>query len=70
MTSEEGDLELARAWLDLMQRNHCDYTLTFRRLCDAAENTTADAADAGADAAMRALCDRPDDFDEWAVRWR
>jgi uncharacterized protein YdiU (UPF0061 family) len=70
MTSEQGDLELARAWLDLMQRNHCDYTLTFRRLCAAAENTPADAANGGADSAMRALCDRPREFDEWAVRWR
>ncbi len=70
ITSEAGDLELARAWLDLMQRNHCDYTLTFRRLCVAAESTTADVANGGADAAMRALCDRPGDFDEWAVRWR
>jgi uncharacterized protein YdiU (UPF0061 family) len=70
MTSEQGDLDLARAWLDLMERNHCDYTLTFRRLCAAAENTAAGAANGGADAAMRALCDRPDDFDEWAVRWR
>jgi serine/tyrosine/threonine adenylyltransferase len=70
MTSEQGDLELARAWLDLMQRNHCDYTLTFRRLCAAAESRGADAADGEADAAMRALCGRPDDFDEWAVRWR
>lgn len=69
LTSEQGDLDLARAWLDVMQRNHCDYTLTFRRLCSAAENM-ADDADSGADAAIRALGDRPDIFDEWAVRWR
>jgi uncharacterized protein YdiU (UPF0061 family) len=70
MTSEQGDLELVRAWLELMQRNHCDFTLTFRRLCAAAENMAADAANADADADMRALCDRPGDFDEWAVGWR
>ena len=69
LTSEQGDLDLARAWLDVMQRNQCDYTLTFRRLCSAADDMAGDAG-SGADAAIRALCDRPDIFDEWAVRWR
>jgi serine/tyrosine/threonine adenylyltransferase len=63
LTHEQEDLELVRAWLDLMQRNHCDYTLTFRRLCAAAQSTAADAA-------IRASCEQPSDFDEWAMRWR
>jgi uncharacterized protein YdiU (UPF0061 family) len=42
-TSEEGDPALVKTLLDLMQRAGADYTVTFRRLCDAAEG--------GADAA-------------------
>jgi len=42
-TSEEGDPALVNTLLDLMQRAGADYTVTFRRLCDAAEG--------GADAA-------------------
>jgi serine/tyrosine/threonine adenylyltransferase len=38
LTPLEGDLELVQAWLDTMRRNDCDYTLTFRRLCDAADS--------------------------------
>jgi uncharacterized protein YdiU (UPF0061 family) len=62
-TEEPGDLELSRAWLDLMHRNQCDYTLAFRRLCDAADG---DPARGGADAKLRALFARPGEFDEWA----
>jgi len=62
-TCDEGDLELVHAWLDLLHRNQCDYTLTFRRLCDAAEG-------ADADAHVRTLFLRPGDFDEWAAKWR
>jgi uncharacterized protein YdiU (UPF0061 family) len=48
VTSEDGDSALVNALLDLMQRAGADYTVTFRRLCDAAE---ADAhADTGAHA--------------------
>ena len=36
LTSEQGDPALVGALLDLMQRAGADYTLTFRRLCDAA----------------------------------
>jgi uncharacterized protein YdiU (UPF0061 family) len=69
-TEEPADLELSRAWLDAMHRNQCDYTLTFRRLCDAANE---DPARGGADAELRALFARPAEFDEWArglrTRW-
>ena len=35
VTSEEGDAALVGELLDLMQRAGADYTLAFRRLCDA-----------------------------------
>ena len=47
-SNEEGDLELAQALLRAMHENAADFTLTFRRLCDAA-------ADEEADANVRAL---------------
>ena len=34
---EPGDSALMQAWLEPMHRNECDYTLTFRRLCEAAD---------------------------------
>jgi uncharacterized protein YdiU (UPF0061 family) len=39
---EEGDTALVRALLELMQTNHADFTLTFRRLCAAAESAVAE----------------------------
>jgi uncharacterized protein YdiU (UPF0061 family) len=69
-SEEPGDLELSRAWLDLMHRNQCDYTVAFRRLCDAANG---DSVSGGADAELRALFARPGEFDDWAqglrTRW-
>jgi uncharacterized protein YdiU (UPF0061 family) len=69
-TEEAGDLELSRNWLDVMHRNECDYTLAFRRLCDAANG---DRARGGNDPQLRALFARPGEFDEWAqglrMRW-
>ena len=62
-TSEDGDAVLADDLLDAMHRNQADFTLTFRGLCDAAER---EAADAG----VRNLFANPQDFDEWASRWR
>ncbi len=46
-----------------MARNGADFTLTFRRLCDAA-------ASSDGDAAVRSLFDLPSAFDDWAARWR
>jgi len=62
-TEAQADTALVAALLEAMQRNHADFTLTFRRLCDAVE-ATAD------DGQARASFDNPRDFDEWAVRWR
>jgi serine/tyrosine/threonine adenylyltransferase len=46
-----------------MHENAADFTLTFRRLCDAA-------ADEKADADLRALFANPAAYDSWASRWR
>jgi uncharacterized protein YdiU (UPF0061 family) len=47
-----------------MEEHKADFTLTFRRLCDAAT------ADAQHDGPLRALFDKPSAFDGWAKRWR
>jgi len=61
-TEESGDPELIRGWLELLHRNQCDYTVSFRRLCDAAH--------ADREAALRASFARPPEYDEWAAGWR
>jgi uncharacterized protein YdiU (UPF0061 family) len=61
--NEEGDLELAHGLLRAMHENAADFTLTFRRLCDAA-------ADEKADANVRALFANPAAYDSWVARWR
>ncbi len=60
-TEQEGDLKLAQDLLERMAANQADFTLTFRRLCDAA---------LGQDAEVRALFADAAAFDEWAVKWR
>jgi uncharacterized protein YdiU (UPF0061 family) len=62
-SNEEGDLDLAHALLRAMRENAADFTLTFRRLCDAA-------ADEKADANVRALFANPAAYDSWVARWR
>lgn len=59
----DGDRVLALDLLGAMAANHADFTLTFRRLCDAA-------ADPAGDAGVRALFADPAAFDAWAARWR
>ena len=58
-----GDLSLAHDLLERMASNGADFTLTFRRLCDAAANSDADVA-------IRGLFANAHAFDEWAARWR
>ena len=53
---EEGDLDLVRELLRAMHENASDFTLTFRRLCDAA-------ADEKADANVRGLFADPGAYD-------
>lgn len=63
-TEEEGDAALAQDLLNAMTGGLADFTLTFRRLGDAA-------ADPAADAEVRSLFgDKPQAFDAWVPRWR
>ena len=62
MASEEADA-LAEDLLQRMAVNHADFTLTFRRLCDAAASPEDDAG-------VRALFADPAAYDSWAVQWR
>ena len=63
LQAEPGDMLLAKDLLDRMAANSADFTLTFRRLCDAA-------GDADRDEDLRRHFDDPGAFDEWAKRWR
>ena len=60
---QPDDRKLAQDLLDCMTRNHADYTLTFRRLCDAA-------AAPDQDQSLRSLFENPADLDPWLERWR
>ncbi|MBP6014834.1 MAG: YdiU family protein [Alphaproteobacteria bacterium] len=60
---EPGDASLIQELLNAMHEGNADYTLTFRRLCDAA-------LDARADEDVRALFANPTTFDTWAANWR
>ena len=62
-TARDGDEALAQDLLDAMAKNKADFTLTFRRLSDAA-------LDPGDDAEVRRLFADPAAFDDWALRWR
>jgi uncharacterized protein YdiU (UPF0061 family) len=59
----DGDQALAQDLLDAMARNQADFTLTFRRLSEAAQDPVEDAG-------VRQLFADPAAYDEWAVRWR
>ncbi|HEY0023997.1 MAG TPA: YdiU family protein [Longimicrobium sp.] len=62
-TEREGDAALAEDLLTAMAANLADFTLTFRRLSEAA-------ADEAADAEVRSLFNDPAAYDAWAPRWR
>ena len=62
-TERQGDVELAMDLLQRMADNHADFTLTFRRLSDAA-------AALDGDRGVRTLFAVPDAYDSWAARWR
>jgi serine/tyrosine/threonine adenylyltransferase len=62
-TARDDDPALAQDLLDAMARNQADFTLTFRRLSDAA-------LDPGGDAEVRRLFAEPTAYDEWSARWR
>ena len=63
LTPQPTDFVLAQDLLDRMAANSADFTLTFRRLCNAAEG-------AEHDDRVHALFADPAAFDEWAGRWR
>jgi len=62
-TEREDDQVLAQALLDAMAKGNADFTLTFRRLSDAASDGTFDHE-------VRQLFEEPAGFDEWAAQWR
>ncbi len=62
-TEREGDEALAEDLLARMSANHADFTLTFRRLCEAA-------AEPGKDAEVRMLFADSAAYDAWAASWR
>nr|WP_319005505.1 YdiU family protein [Pararhizobium sp. YC-54] len=60
---EDGDLDLVQGLLSAMHRNEADFTLTFRRLCDAAESSANDGP-------LRELFGNAADIDTWLLAWR
>src|ERR1039458_9969783 len=62
-TEREGDAALAEDLLQRMEANHADFTLTFRKLCDAA-------AGPDGDAGVRTLFADAGAYDGWAAGWR
>jgi serine/tyrosine/threonine adenylyltransferase len=62
-TEREGDAALVQDLLTRMAANQADFTLTFRRLCDAAAGPEGDEG-------VRALFADPAAYDSWAAGWR
>ena len=62
-TERDEDLALAEDLLERMATNRADFTLTFRRLCDAAAGVEGDIP-------VRELFVVPRAYDEWASQWR
>ena len=58
---DDGDRALADAWLLLLQQQQVDFTLAWRRLCDAAGGDTQ---------ALRALFPDAAPLDAWLAQWR
>lgn len=65
-TAREDDPELASDLLKAMAENGADFTLTFRRLCDAVPGSGGGPA---AVEAVRSLFIDPTAYDRWAERW-
>ncbi len=63
VVERESDAALAENLLRCMAANRADFTLTFRRLCDAAAGPEGDAG-------VRTLFADPRAYDGWAVEWR
>jgi len=63
LNEAEGDADLAEDLLARMAANRADFTLTFRRLCDAAAGPEGDEG-------VRVLFADPGAYDAWAAGWR
>ncbi|MEC5293096.1 MULTISPECIES: protein adenylyltransferase SelO [unclassified Aurantimonas] len=63
LSEREGDLALTQELLERMATGKADFTLTFRRLSEAAIGPEGDVA-------VRSLFEDPATYDEWAGRWR
>jgi serine/tyrosine/threonine adenylyltransferase len=63
LQARAGDLALAQDLLNLMAKNGADFTLTFRRLYEAAANPDGDAG-------VREFFTDPSAYDAWAEAWR
>ena len=63
LTEHEGDEALAQDLLDRMAANRADFTLTFRRLSDAAAGPKGDAE-------VRVLFSDSGAYDSWSASWR
>jgi len=61
-TEREGDAALVQELLTRMAANQADFTLTFRRLCDAAAGREGDES-------VRTLFADPGAYDSWAAGW-
>jgi uncharacterized protein YdiU (UPF0061 family) len=61
-TPQSGDRQLAEDLLEAMHRNQADFTETFRKLCDAAEDPN--------DELPRGHFVNARDLEDWAQRWR
>ena len=62
-TAEADDRQLAEDFLGAMHRSQADFTLTFRALCDAAQ-------DSGGDARLRGYFADARLYEDWSQRWR
>ena len=62
-TEHEDDAALAQDLLNRMAANRADFTLTFRRLCDAVVSPEGDVN-------VRTLFAEPAAYDAWAIGWR
>jgi uncharacterized protein YdiU (UPF0061 family) len=62
-TDRDADLAMTQDLLERMAVNRADFTLTFRRLCDAAAGMEGDAG-------VRTLFADPAAYDTWAALWR
>ena len=58
-TEQTGDGELIQSWLDLLEQSGADFTLSFRALCEAAED------DAGYDKLSRLV----QGYEAWSAAW-